>query len=90
MENSTEPFLNVQTFLPNSRKQEEGFSGRAKSVSGRSSEGNFDILPTHANFIGLVLDKLVIKTVQDQIFEIAFGKGFVETSENNVKIFLEF
>ena len=80
----------VEVLLPNYYDKSAAFSGSAKSVSGTNSEGNFDILPLHANFVSVVSQKLVIVEENGASREIKFEKGLIEASNNVVKIFVEF
>lgn len=83
-------FLYVQVFLLNNYKKDYAFRGYAQSVSTISSEGKMDILPTHANYFGLVKDKLNIIAQDGKALEINITKGVIETSNNWVNIFVEF
>lgn len=64
-------------------------SAEAVSVSTESKIGRFDILPGHANFIGVIYNALSLKTVDEKTDVYFFTRGIVEVFENSVKIFLE-
>lgn len=62
---------------------------QAVFVSAESKTGRFDILPGHANFIGVIYNALSVKTVVGRTNIYYFTRGIVEVSENSVKIFLQ-
>jgi F0F1-type ATP synthase epsilon subunit len=66
----------------------ETYSAIAFAVTSENSVGPFDILPTHANFITQVFNKIFIRTEgkEDKNFE--FKSGVLEVSDNKVNIFL--
>lgn len=81
--------LYTQVFTPGDQSQ-SAFTGYAKSVSGINTEGNFDILPQHANFVTLIRDLITIVDERGQKREFKVEKGLLEASNNLVKIFIEF
>lgn len=64
-------------------------NAEAVFVSTESKIGRFDILPGHANFIGVIYNALSLRTVDGKTDVYFFTRGIVEVSENSVKIFLE-
>lgn len=78
--------LDVKIFWSPTTKQET-FKGKAKAISGKNRLGNFDILPGHTNFISLIFEELKVYTPEKEI-SFKFNRGVLETSENQVKIFL--
>lgn len=83
----TEELLEVNLFWSPSLKQ-EGFTGKAKSVSAENQVGKFDILPQHANFVSQIFDSVTIITIDDKEHYYNFKRGVLEVSNNLVKIFL--
>ncbi|PIS23288.1 hypothetical protein COT49_00965 [candidate division WWE3 bacterium CG08_land_8_20_14_0_20_40_13] len=60
----------------------------AYSVSSTNGRGRFDILPNHANFITLIKDFLIVKTVGNEK-TIKFKEGVLYCKKDKVKIFIE-
>lgn len=61
---------------------------RAESVSSKNSQGPFDILPQHANFITLIENSPIVIRVKDQqplIFK--FPIAIMHIQENKVAIY---
>ncbi len=78
----------VTVFLTNSL-QEQGFRGFAKSITSADTNGPFDVLPNHENFVTNFSKKLEITPLEGD--KIAFNdkKGVMEVGNNVVRIFLE-
>lgn len=66
----------------------EDFEGLAEAVSSKNRLGKFDILPFHTNFISLIFDELKILTPEKREIKYKFKRGVLETSENEVNVFL--
>ena len=64
------------------------FNGLVKSVTSKNSKGEFDILGTHANFISLVQDKLVVIKEDGKQTEFSIGSGIMHVSSNKVQVYL--
>lgn len=79
-------FLEVKILWPPAAKKEP-FEGKIKAISSKNRLGNFDILPSHTNFISLIFNTLTIHTPNKKINH-QFTRGVLEVSENKVKIFL--
>jgi len=80
-------FLDVQVFwLP--IEAEIFFEGKAKAISSKNRLGDFDILPQHTNFISLIFENLTIITEENKKITYQFERGVLETSQNQVKVFL--
>ncbi|MBU1032256.1 hypothetical protein KKE03_05060 [Patescibacteria group bacterium] len=61
---------------------------QAQSVSSKNLQGNFDILPQHANFITLIENSPIVVRVQAQkplVFK--FPLAIILNRENNVSIY---
>lgn len=86
MDNSKVELLDVKITSP----KEEIFQGKAISVSSKNSNGNFDILPEHANFITIV-EKEPIVIVKDNKEKLTFNfsEAIISHSLNHVQIFAE-
>lgn len=76
--------------MPPSYKGHLAYQGFVKSLSSQNSEGNFDILPLHENFVSIVSGPVVIVDASGNRREIAVDKALVEASDNLVKVFVEF
>ena len=78
--------LNVRIISP----QKELFNGQALSVSSTNSEGKFDILPEHANFITLVQNsQITIRTGEGKDLNYTFPLAIIYSSTNNVRIYTD-
>ena len=64
------------------------FEGKAKAISSKNRLGDFDILPQHTNFISLIFENLTIITEENKKITYQFERGVLETSQNQVKVFL--
>lgn len=61
---------------------------QALSVSSRNSQGNFDILPKHANFITLIEDSPIeIKVNNKKRLKFAFPLAIILSTRDNVNIY---
>lgn len=85
--NSQEKFLEVKIFFSPVIGQ-ESFEGLAKAVSSKNRLGNFDILPSHTNFISIILENLTIHTFPEKKINFQFSRGVLEVSEDKVNVFL--
>lgn len=63
------------------------WEGQAKSVSSVNSEGPFDILPFHANFITIVENKPIQIQTVDKLLEYAFSHSLIYAKNNSVVIY---
>lgn len=60
----------------------------ADSVSSKNLQGNFDILPQHANFITLVENSpIVVRPVGQKPLSFKFPLAIILTRENKVDIY---
>lgn len=76
--------------MPPSYKGHLAFAGFVKSLSSVNSEGNFDILPMHENFVTMLAGPIVIVDEVGRRREFNVEKALVEASNNLVKVFVEF
>lgn len=64
------------------------FQGQAQSVSSKNSEGNFDILPQHANFLTIVENQpITIINTDKQSLKFTFAQAIIHHSNNQVSIY---
>jgi F0F1-type ATP synthase epsilon subunit len=64
------------------------WEGDARSVSSKNSDGSFDILPMHSNFVTLVReDPIIIVTEDGNEKKYVFKQSVIFVTENKVKIF---
>lgn len=75
---------------PPSYKKHLAYGGYVKSLSSKNSEGNFDILPMHENFLTIVNGPIVIVDENNKKFELNIENAIIEASNNFVKIFVDF
>ena len=68
-------------------RQKVVYSGSATYVTSTNEQGQFDILPFHANFITLVKDYIILdKGLQTQQ-KIDIDKGLLMVMSNNVEVY---
>lgn len=80
----TNPTLHVRIISP----QQLILDAQAESVSSKNSQGNFDILTQHANFITVIENQPIvirIKNQKPQTFK--FPIAIIHTRENKVDIY---
>jgi F0F1-type ATP synthase epsilon subunit len=65
------------------------WQGEAFSVSSKNSQGNFDILPHHANFITIIENQPVVvrDDEQQKLFEKKFRRALIYNHENKVSVY---
>lgn len=79
-------FLNVKIIAP----KEEVFTGQATSVSSINSQGKFDILPQHANFITIIENQpLIIRTIDKKILNFKFPLAIISVTQDKVNIYTD-
>lgn len=81
--------LRVEIISP-SYKSNLQYEGLAQSVTSFNSEGTFDVLPMHENFVTLVNDSVIIVDEHGNRREFAVSKAVLEASGNIVKVFVDF
>lgn len=71
-------------------KSREGiiFSGKVESVTSYNKKGKFDILPTHANFISLIFDKITVRTSSGETKEIAIKNALLRVRQDVVEVYV--
>lgn len=69
--------------------KKKGFEGEARSVSSKNVSGRFDLLPGHANFISVIEDFLIVRTLEGEKTRYDFFRGVLEVSNDRVRVFLE-
>lgn len=78
--------LNVRILTPKALI----FEGQALSVSSTNSDGRFDILPEHANFITLVENAPIDIQGRDKQFQsFQFSQAIIYNYKNQISIFAE-
>lgn len=63
------------------------FEGDVDSLTSYNTKGQFDILPSHANFITIIKNKIIINT-NDKKDEFAVDNGVLKVDSNVVKVYL--
>jgi F0F1-type ATP synthase epsilon subunit len=63
------------------------WEGPADSVSSVNSQGPFDILPMHSNFISIIEGKPITVKTGTQAKEYSFPRSVIYTHNNTVKIY---
>ena len=63
---------------------------QAQSVTSKNTQGNFDILPLHANFITVIENvPIVIHTLEGKRLSFAFPFAIIFTANNQVNIYTQ-
>ena len=65
------------------------FEGEADSVSSKNSQGSFDILPLHANFVTLVQGEAIKVKMKSREKQFAFKNAVIHTNRNSVRIYAD-
>lgn len=82
-----DPILHVRIVTPSRLL----FEDNASSISSINSNGRFDILPEHANFITLIENQdIIIATSKKQVVKYKFPLAIIYTSQNAVNIYTYF
>lgn len=63
------------------------WEGEADSVSGENSQGKFDILPLHANFITLVQNTPVVIRQEKGEKQFSFKNAVIHTDNSVVRVY---
>jgi F-type H+-transporting ATPase subunit epsilon len=63
------------------------WEGQADSVSSENTNGPFDILPMHANFITIIENKPIKVSVSGKIEEYSYPRSVLFTQNNTVLIY---
>lgn len=80
----TNPTIHVRIISP----RELILDTQAQSVSSKNSQGSFDILPQHANFITLIENSPIVVRIPNQKPQIfKFPLAIIMTRENQVNIY---
>lgn len=65
----------------------EIFTGDIYAASFFNEKGQFDILPEHTNYIGVIKNKIILYISKDNKKEFEFSKGLVRCRENNIEVY---
>ncbi|MBI2009879.1 MAG: hypothetical protein HYS86_01745 [Candidatus Chisholmbacteria bacterium] len=64
------------------------FEGQVTSITSVNRVGKFDVLSRHANFITLVGEKLILRTLEGREEEIKVETGVMRVQENKVQVYV--
>jgi F0F1-type ATP synthase epsilon subunit len=64
------------------------FIGELKAVTAFNARGQFDVLVSHANFVSMIRNKVILRRADGRYDEINVENGVMVVEENNVKIYL--
>ncbi len=64
------------------------FEGQVKNLSSINDKGKFDVLSRHANFISLIRDYLIIRTLDKKEQQINIDSGVMKVVDNQIEVFL--
>lgn len=79
--------LNLNISIRSRRKQY--FEGSANSVTSYNERGEFDILPLHANLIGLIKNYVILNKGTAKEKKFVISTGIIRIENNGVEIFLD-
>ncbi len=66
------------------------WEGDATAVSSKNSDGPFDVLPMHANFVTLIRNEpIVVHTAQEGDMTYQFEQAVMYVKGNNIRIYTE-
>lgn len=64
------------------------YEGEVLALTSENSQGKFDILAEHTNFITLIKSFLKIKELTGQVKDIPIDNGLLRTYQNKVEVYL--
>lgn len=64
------------------------YEGRVASLTSINEDGQFDVLPNHANFISIITDRLIIRDDKKNEHDIKIDNGILRIKNSDVQIFL--
>jgi len=65
------------------------WEGEADSISSKNNEGNFDILPYHANFVTFIEKNPIVVRTGSETKEYSFKSSVIYASLNKVYIYIQ-
>lgn len=65
------------------------YEGEVENITSFNTQGEFDILSYHANFISLIKDRLVIREMGGKKIEFPIKQGIMRVHKNQVRVFLD-
>jgi F-type H+-transporting ATPase subunit epsilon len=76
--------INITVLSP----EETLFSGKATALTCHNLDGEFDILPSHSNFISLVDEYVIIHTIDGKQKKITIAKALLKALGDEIIILL--
>lgn len=64
------------------------FDSEVDSVSSTNSEGKFDVLRQHTQFISIIKDKITIRTLDGKVQELAVDNAVMRVKDGQIQVFL--
>lgn len=64
------------------------YRGKVTSISSVNESGKFDVLSSHANFISLIKEKLIIRDENGKVTEMPIEAGILKVEQDKADIFL--
>lgn len=64
------------------------FDGTVRMLTSKNDDGEFDILPLHANFISIIKEKIILHKTTKEKQDIPITNGVLKVVENRVDIIL--
>ena len=69
------------------KKDSVVWQGEVKSLSSTNKIGNFDVLPEHTNFVGLIEKYIIIRFDKTQK-KYPIDRGIISVKNNQVEVYL--
>lgn len=76
--------INITVLSP----EETLFNGKATALTCHNLDGEFDILPSHSNFISLIDEYVIIHTIEGKEKKITIGKALLKAVGDQIIILL--
>lgn len=64
------------------------FEGDLFAVTSYNTKGEFDVLPTHANFVSMIKKKILLRKANGKIEELTIDNGIMLVEDNRVRIYI--
>jgi F-type H+-transporting ATPase subunit epsilon len=64
------------------------FEGVVESLTATNTDGSFDILPYHENFISLIKGNMIVREQNKPVKTIDVGNAIMKVSKNKVNVYI--
>lgn len=80
--------LPKKLFLKIITRQGVVFDGEVESLSSKNTQGPFDVLRQHAQFISIIKDKITIRLNGGKVQEVPVDNGVMRVKGDLIQVFL--